>query len=155
MIDYQRAKEQHEVHLELANGQGLLGSVFLDSSEYTPGESIRVLDLLRHEDSFLPFKSATGDFFCISKACLITTTLSAEWELNFLKDPGEEAFIVQTVEILTSAGKTLSGQFYIEPIEGFSRLSDQLIRDKKFIAVKSGDKAVLINTAHIVYIKIF
>lgn len=153
-MEYTIKKEQYEIEMVMTNGVTLCGKVFLDSSQVRPGTHMSVGELLEGDDRFVPMTTPEGEFIVLQKESIVSVSLAANWELQFLKDPGPEAFIIKDIQVFLVNESHFSGKLYIEPIEGLSRVSDQLNRTQKFLTIHVGDRAMLLNTHHITHVKL-
>jgi len=149
MSEFRVEKRREAVELTLITGATLAGSLFLAGSSHLHSGPERVGDLLNAESGFFPFEGADGHTSLVNRAHVLTVTLPAlviETEL----DSSYGVATRRTVTVLLTSGATITGVVTVQRPPGRDRLSDYAHLDERFRYLELPDRAVLINSAHIV-----
>jgi hypothetical protein len=149
MSEFRVEKRREAVELTLVTGATLAGSLFLAGSSHRHSGPERVGDLLNAEGGFFPFEGADGHTSLVNRAHVLTVTLPAlviETEL----DSSYGVATRRTVTVLLTSGATMTGVVTVQRPPGRDRLSDYAHLDERFRYLELPDRAVLINSAHIV-----
>ena len=117
----------------------------------------RPSDLLNGPDRFFPAADASDQVVFLHRDAVVTVAVEADAEFGGYP-PSAEALAPEQatnvpVEISLTNGDQVTGTLvYLMP-EGSRRLQDALNQPNRFLALRAGDQAFLINKKHILRIR--
>ncbi len=143
MNEYRVDKREHPVVLFLADGLVLEGVVFLSAYASTHTGAQTMLDLLREDGTFLPFRSHDGNFTLVSK--------NAITHLRYPSQGATDAAFGDQVKVRLTffGGETLQGTIVIDMPQGKNRLIDYVNASPGFFNLQ-GDEACYIANGNLV-----
>jgi len=145
MSIYRVEKSELPVIIFQADGSIMKGVVFLSATAYSHMGQQTLLDLMKEEGDFFPFRSETGDF-CVTNKKTIT-------HVRFDQPHQQEEFqsfgAKEDVNIKFVGGEQLTGTVLIEMPEGKSRLFDFLNAMNGFFLLTNQEAHYLVNVGQI------
>ena len=148
MSDLRVEKRREVADITLVNGVTLSGAFFLAAASHLHTGPERVSDVMNMEAGFFPFETAGGTML-INRAHVLKVTLPLQM-IEAQLDAGYDVATRRTVQILLTTGETVDGSIVIFRPAGRDRLSDYARTEEPFRYLEVGDRALLINSAHIV-----
>jgi len=142
---YRVEKSELPVVVFQADGSVMKGVVFLSACAYNHVGQETLVDLLKEDGDFFPFRSEAGEF-CVANKKTIT-------HLRF--DPPQDSKAYESlgyqedVEIRFVGGEQLSGTVAIEMPEGRNRLFDFINSASGFILLQNQEAYYMINITQI------
>jgi hypothetical protein len=148
--DYRIAKLRCPVEVTLANGHRLDGDVFVQSVGRFRSGPEEPIDLLNHEETFLPLAGADGTIALVQKAQIAVVGCP----LPVDDEPSAAGVVGMRVELTLSDGSAHEGSIFPELPAGRPRLVDFLNDTPfQFIALFTADQLRLVNRVHIAYVR--
>jgi hypothetical protein len=150
MSDYRIEKVRRPVEITLANGHRLDGDVFVQTSTRFRAGPEEPIDLLSHDESFLPLVLTSGEVFLIHKAQIaVMGTRLPEGD-----DAIDRAVVGMKVELTLIDGSAHMGCIFPEVRVDRQRLIDAL-NDLAlpFVALFTTEQLRLVNRRHIAYVR--
>lgn len=145
MSIYRVEKTELPVVVFQADGSIMKGVVFLSATAYSHMGQQTLLDLLKEDGDFFPFRSESGDF-CVANKRTITHIRFAPPEQDPEYQPlGDK----ENVDIKFVGGEQLTGTVLIEMPEGKSRLFDFLNAMRGFFLLTNQEAHYLVNVEQI------
>jgi hypothetical protein len=128
-------------------------NLFLSERAQTHAGYERPSDLLDGPEGFLPASDPDNRVLFLHRNAVLSVSVDAAAEFGGEHMPAEVQFPEQAtsaqVEILLDNGDCVTGTVrYLMP-EGSRRLQDVLNQPNRFLALHDGDRARLVNKAHI------
>ena len=150
MSDYRIEKVRRPVEVILANGHRLDGDVFVQTSTRFGTGPEEPLDLLNHDEPFLPLVLTAGDAFLIHKTQIaVVGTRLPEGD-----DAIDRAVVGMRVELTLMDGSAHVGSIFPEVRADRQRLID-VLNDltPPFVALFATEQLRLVNRRHIAYVR--
>lgn len=145
MSIYRVEKSELPVVIFQADGSIMKGVVFLSATAYTHLGQQTILDLMKEEGTFFPFRSEAGSF-CITNKHSIT---HIRFEPPSAKSSAPQLGFKEEVEIKFVGGEQLIGAVTIEMPEGKTRLFDFINATEGFFLLQNTEAHYLVNVAQI------
>ncbi len=150
---YQVPKRSVLVEITLAGRSPLTLRLFLSEQAATRTGGERLSDLLNGPDGFLPASDNEDQVVFLHRQAVLCLSVDADSEFGgehaSAEDLAPEHAISTQVEILMDNGDCMTGELrYLMP-EGSRRLQDLLNQPEKFLILRDGERAHLINKGHI------
>lgn len=150
MSDYRIEKVRHRVEVILANGRRLDGDVFLPTIGRFRGGPEEPLDLLNHDEPFLPLVLSTGEAYLVQKSqiAMVGTSLPEG------DDAVDRGVVGMHVEVTLIDGSSHTGSIFPEVRSNQQRLTDVLNdMPQTFLALFTAEQLRLVNRLHIAYVR--
>ncbi len=145
MSIYRVEKTELPVVIFQADGSVMKGVVFLSATAYSHMGQQTLLDLMKEEGNFFPFRSDAGGF-CVANKNTITHIRFAPSEV----DPEHQSLgDKEDVDIKFVGGEQLIGTVTIEMPEGKSRLFDFVNAMEGFFLLQNQEAHYLVNVDQI------
>jgi hypothetical protein len=145
MSIYRVEKSELAVVIFQADGSVMKGVVFLSPSAYSHTGKQTLLDLLKEQGNFFPFRSEAGSFTIANKQTITHIRVDPSTETPAYKSLGDR----EDVDIKFVGGEQLSGTVTIEMPEGRNRLFDFVNAMKGFFLLQTQDAYYLVNIAQV------
>jgi hypothetical protein len=142
---YRVEKTEQKVVLFQADGSVMKGVVFLSACAYGHIGQQTLMDLLKEQGNFFPFRSEAGSFCVTNKASITHIRYEKLEEEDVYPSLGDE----EDVMITFVGGEQLRGTVVIEMPEGRSRLFDFINSSSGYFHLKSQDAYYLVNVDQI------
>ncbi len=154
---YQIPKRSVAAEISLVGLASLSLKLYLSDRIGSRTGSERPSDLLNGPDRFFPAADAADHVVFLHRDAVVTVAVDAEAEFGGHPPPVEELAQEQAtstpVEISLANGDLITGTLvYLMP-EGNRRLQDALNQPDRFLALRAGEQAFLINKKHIIRIR--
>jgi hypothetical protein len=151
---YQVPKRSVLADITLAGHTPVTLQVFLSSQSATHSGAERPSDLLNGPEAFLPASDSKNRVVFLHRDSIVSLTVDADAEFGGeaagAEDLAPEYATQVRVEILLNNGHALTGELrYVMP-EASRRLQDVLNQPLRFLTLRDGEHAQLVNKAHIV-----
>jgi hypothetical protein len=150
--EFRIEKRRAEAELTLTMGGAIKGCFFLSGLRATFAGPERIADLLNAAGGFFPFEvhgeSSPYTVICNRSQLVLVTLLDVPIEAQ--ADPGYSVAKEREVRIVLSTGRTVHGRVRIYRPIGRDRLSDYAREPEAFRYIETGDRTVIVNSAHIV-----
>jgi len=150
--EFRIEKRRAEAELTLTMGVAITGCFFLSGLRATFAGPERIADLLNAEGGFFPFEvhgeSSPYTVICNRSQLVLVTLLDVPVEAQ--ADPGYSVAKEREVRIVLSTGRTVHGRVRIYRPTGRDRLSDYAREPEMFRYIETGDRTLIVNSAHIV-----
>ncbi len=149
---YQIPKRSVLAEITLAGRTPLTLRLFLSEQAATRTGGERLSDLLNGPDGFLPASDSENRVVFLHRQAVLCLSVDADSEFGgehaSAEDLAPEHAINIQVEILMDNGECITGNLrYLMP-EGSRRLQDLLNQPQKFLILRDGERAHLINKGH-------
>ena len=150
--EYRVEKKRADAELVLTTGATVKGCFFLWTSSHAHEGPERVGDLLNEQTGFFPFQLETGETALYNRAHIVIVRLPRQL-MEAQLEPGYEVATKRLVSMLLSTGDRVAGTVSVHRPSGRDRLSDYARSDEAFRYVESGDRTVIVNSAHLVELR--
>ena len=145
MSIYRVEKSELPVVIFQADGSIMKGVVFLSATAYSHMGQQTLLDLMKEDGDFFPFRSEAGDFCVTNKRTITHIRFEPPQQDEEYQPLGDK----EDVEIKFVGGEQLSGTILIEMPEGKSRLFDFINAMSGYFLLKNQEAHYLVNVAQI------
>ena len=148
MSEFRVEKRRESADVTLVTGATLAGVFFLAGSSQLHAGPERVGDVLNMEPGFFPFE-CNGETSLINRAHVLKVVLPPQI-IEAELDAGYNVAKRRHVRLLLTTGESITGHVVVVRPYGHDRLSDYAQVDQQFRYVELPDRAVLVNSAHVV-----
>ncbi len=148
MSEFRVEKRRESADVTLVTGTTLAGVFFLAGSSHLHAGPERVGDVLNLEPGFFPFE-CNGETALINRAHVLKVVLPPQI-IEAELDAGYNVAKRRHVRLLLTTGESITGHVVVVRPYGHDRLSDYAQVDEQFRYVELPDRAVLVNSAHVV-----
>jgi hypothetical protein len=148
MSEFRVEKRRESADVTLVTGATLAGVFFLAGSSQLHAGPERVGDVLNLEPGFFPFE-CNGETALINRAHVLKVVLPPQI-IEAELDAGYNVAKRRHVRLLLTTGESITGHVVVVRPYGHDRLSDYAQVDQQFRYVELPDRAVLVNSAHVV-----
>lgn len=148
MSEFRVEKRRESADVTLVTGRTLAGVFFLAGSSQLHAGPERVGDVLNLEPGFFPFE-CDGETSLINRAHVLKVVLPPQI-IEAELDAGYNVAKRRHVRLLLTTGESITGHVVVVRPYGHDRLSDYAQVEQQFRYVELPDRAVLVNSAHVV-----
>ncbi len=113
-----------------------------------------VSDLLDKPRPFLPLKEEDGESVLLRKSAIKWIKVLVPQDVEWHYFEGREGASRKRIRCIFAEGEPLEGYVYAVAPEGHRRVSDIVNQEKTFLHVEADEDLYLVNTAHVMFIRI-
>ena len=135
------------VRLRLIDGRQLDADIYLLPDPMRPGGVVTVEGTVDGPRDFIPVRLGEANVL-LSRAAIRSIEMSAEGPGT--GDSNQAGGSLDVVHLRLDSGETISGVLETMTPVGAMRMSDVFNRPGRFIALREGDKLILVSKAHLV-----